>query len=186
MRAYRALVRLYPRELRREFGDDLVALHDDLTGDRGRTRAWRICALDLLVTLPRMHLERIMAPHRTSTAITWAIVLLAVAGAAAFVTGLHPGALLFVAAVVLGVTQRSALTRAIRTPDTTLRHRRLRTAAVLAIVFVACYGVYLVSIGDEWTIRETVLAVVGTLSMFGAAGYLVVGLATPTDTALRS
>lgn len=186
MRAYRALVRLYPRDFRRDFGDDLVALLDDLRADRGRARAWRICALDLLVTLPRMHLERIMNPHRTTTAITWVIVLLAVAGTASFVTGVLPGALLLVAAAVLGVTQRSALARAIRTPDTTLRRRRLRTAAGLAIVFVACYGVYLVSIGDEWTIRETILAVVGTLSMFGAAGYLVVGLATPKDTALQS
>lgn len=186
MRAYRILVRLYPRDFRDDFGDDLIALLDDLEAEKGRARAWRICALDVLVTLPRMHLERIMNAQRTTTAITWGIVLLAAAGAASILTGLYPGALLLVAAGVLAVAQRSAIARAIRVPDTTVRNRRLRTAAVLAVVFISCYGVFVATIGDEWTVRETVLAVIGTASMVGAPCYLIAGLATPRDTALRS
>ena len=185
MRAYRTFVQLYPRDFRVEFGDDLIQLLDDLEADRGRSGAWRICALDLLVTLPRMHLERVMKPSNTTTTISWSIVLLAAGGAASILTGLYPGALLLVAAAVLAVAQRSSLARAIRVPDTALRHRRLRIAAVLAAVFIACYGVFLATIGDAWTGRETVLALIGTANMIGAGGYLIAGLLTPRDAALQ-
>jgi hypothetical protein len=186
VRAYRTLLRLYPRTFRHAFADDLVTMLEDLVTNKGRLHAWRICALDLLVTVPRMHLERAMNPSHTTTTITFGIALLAAAGAASILTGLYPGALLLAAAVALGVAQRSALARAIRVPDTAVRHRRLRTAAVLAVSFVACYVVFLLTIGDEWTGRETILAVVGTASMIGAGGYLIAGLATPRDTALRT
>ena len=33
-------------------------------------------------------------------------------------------------------------------------------------------------IGDEWTVRETVLAAVGTPAMIGAVGFLIAGLLT--------
>ena len=37
---------------------------------QGRAKPWRICVLDLLVTLPRMHLERIMKPTNTTTVVS--------------------------------------------------------------------------------------------------------------------
>lgn len=181
MRVYRILLHLYPRAFRDDFGDDLVQLLDDLRAHKGRARSWRICALDLLVTVPQMHLERVMKPTSTTTTITWTIALLAAGGAASILTGLYPGALLLVVALALAVGQRSRLARAIRIPDKALRHRRLRTATVLALVFVGCYGVFLATIGETWTGRETVLAVIGTASMIGAGGYLIAGLLTPRD-----
>lgn len=186
MRAYRTLLRLYPRDFRHDFADDLVMMLEDLVANQGRAHAWRICTLDLLVTIPRMHLERAMNPSHTTTTITFGIALLAAAGVASILTGLYPGALLLAAAGALAVAQRSALARAIRVPDTAVRHRRLRTAAVLAVSFIACYVVFLLTIGDEWTARETVLAIVGTASMIGAGGYLIAGLATPRDVTLRT
>ena len=181
MRAYRTLLRLYPRAFRDEFGEDLVQLLDDLKADRGLGTAWRICALDLLVTVPRLHLERGMNPTRTTTTICWTIALLAAGGAASILTGEYPGMLLFVAAAALAVAQRSRLAQALRVPDTALRNRRLRTAALLGAGFVVSYVVFVATIGDSWTGRETVLALAGTASMIGAVVYLVAGLLTRRD-----
>jgi hypothetical protein len=191
MRVYRTFVRLYPRDFRMDFGDDLMQLHDDLEADRGRLAAWRVCAVDLLVSLPRMHLERLMKPRHATTAITWSIVLLAAAGAASILTVVYPGRLLLgglfiVAAAALAGAQWSSLARAIRVRDTALRHRRLRTAAVLAAVFIACYGGFVATVGDAWTGRETVLTVIGTASLVGAVIYLIAGLLTPRDAALQA
>lgn len=186
MRVYRALLWLYPKNFRDEFGDDLVSLLENLRTDKGPARAFRICALDLAVTVPRMHLERIMNPTRTTTAITWAIALLGAGGIASMLLGLYPGVLLLVAAGVLTIAQRSELARAIRMPNTATRRHRLRTAAVLAGVFVMSYVVFVTTIGDEWTTRETVLAVIGTGSMVSSASYLLIGLATPRDAALEA
>jgi hypothetical protein len=63
-RAYRALVRLYPRSFRDEYGDDLVALFKDQRVDEPALRVWRRAVLDLAVTVPTQHLEAHM--HRSS------------------------------------------------------------------------------------------------------------------------
>jgi hypothetical protein len=39
--------------------------------------------------------------------------------------------------------------------------------------------VYIATIGDSWTVRETILALLGTVAMVGAFVYLVLGLLTP-------
>jgi hypothetical protein len=130
-----------------------------------------------------MHLERIMKPSNTTTAITWSIGLLAVGGAASFLTGLYSGLLLLVAAAALALAQRSSLAGAIRVPDTALRHRGLRTAAALAGVFIASCGVFLATIGDTWTGREAAVALVGTACMIGVGICLLAGLLTPRGAA---
>lgn len=178
-RLYPSLVRLYPSAFRREYGDDLVQHFADLAADRGARAAWTRTGLDLAITIPRYHLERIMTEQHSATTLNIAIGLLATAGLASAMTGVAPGMVLFVAAVALAVTQRSTLARALRVPDSRLRHRRLRIGAVLAGVFVTSYVVYSLLIGDTWTVRETVLAIIGTLAMFGAIGFLVAGLLTP-------
>lgn len=179
MRAYRLLIRLYPRRFRDDFGDDLCQLFEDLVEERGRVGAWRISSIDLLVTLPRMHMERIMNPNQTTRAIYLSIVLLTITGMAGILTDLFPLALLLVVAVGVAVAQRSALSKAIRVPDAHLRRRRLRMSALLGATFIACYIVYLATIGDSWTARETVLALFGTACMIGAAAFLLAGLLTP-------
>jgi hypothetical protein len=176
---YRTLVRLYPKTLRDTYGDDLVQHFDDLVADRGTGAAWGRTALDLVVTVPRYRLETIMNQRHSANTITVAAGLLAAAGIASVLVGLYPGALLLVVAFVLAIAQRSAIAHALRAPDTQRRRRRLRTAAVLGVVFVASFIAYLVLIGDTWTTRETVLAIIGNAAMIGAVGFLAAGLLTP-------
>jgi hypothetical protein len=178
-RAYRSLLWLYPRTFRHKYGDDLVQIFDDLATERGAGAAWRRALVDLLVTVPLYRLERVMDQQASTTILNWTICLLAAAGVVSFLVGLYPGVLLVVAALALGIARRGDLARAIRVPDRGLRRRRLRTAATLAAVFVACYVLFLILIGDTWTGRETVLAVVGIISMVGSVVYLIAGLLTP-------
>lgn len=176
---YRSLVRLYPSAFRHEYGEDLVAHYADLVADRGIRAARTRTALDLAITIPRYHLERVMTEQHSATTLSIIIGLFAVAGVASVMTGVGPGLILFVVAVVLAVAQRSTLARALRVPNSNLRRRRLLTAAILGAIFVASYTVYSMLIGDHWGARETVLTIVGTLAMIGAFGYLVAGLLTP-------
>jgi hypothetical protein len=176
---YRSLVCLYPGAFRREYGEDLVAHYADLVADRGPRAARIRTALDLAITIPRYHLEHVMTEQHSATTLSIVIGLFALGGLASLMTGLYPGMVLFVVAVVLAVAQRSTLARALRVPDSNLRRRRLWTAAVLGVVSVASYVVYMLLIGDSWTARETVLSIIGTLAMVGAPGYLIAGLLTP-------
>lgn len=120
-----------------------------------------------------------MTEQHSAATLSTVIGLFAAAGLASLMTGLYPGMILFVVAVVLAVAQRSTLARALRVPDTSLRRRRLGAAAILGATFVTSYVTYILLIGDTWTGRETVLAIIGTLAMFGAIGFLIAGLLTP-------
>lgn len=176
---YRVLVRLYPSDFRREYGEDLVTHYADLVSDRGARAARARTALDLVITVPRYRLEHLMTEERSTTTLSIVIGLFAIGGVASVTTGVGPGLILLVAAIVLAVTQHSALARALRVPDSDTRRRRLRIAAVLGAIFAVSYTAYIQLIGDTWTSRETVLALIGTLAMVGAVGYLIAGLLTP-------
>lgn len=178
-RTYKALIRLYPREFRADYGDDLAQLFDDLVAERGARAAIARTALDLVVTLPRYRLETIMNERHTANTITIAAALAALAGVASVLVGIYPGALLIIVAIALAVAQRSAVARALRAPDAERRRRRLRIAAVLGVVFIASFATYLLVIGDTWTTRETVLAVIGNAALIGTIGFLAAGLLTP-------
>ena len=176
---YHTLVRLYPKAFRDAYGDDLVQHFDGLVADRGVRAAWGRTALDLAVTIPRYRLETIMNERHSANTISIAVGLVAAAGVASVLVGLYPGALLLVVALVLAVAQRSAIARALRAADPDRRRRRLQTAAVLGVVFVASFVAYLMLIGDTWSTRETVLAIIGNAAMIGAVGFLAAGLLTP-------
>lgn len=176
---YRSLVRLYPSTFRLEYGEDLVAHYADLVADRGARAARARTALDLAITIPRYHLEHVMTEQHSATVLSLVIGLFAIGGLASLMTGVGPGLVLFVVAIVLAVAQWSTLSRALRVPSSNRRRRRLQTAAVLGAIFVTSYAIYSLVIGDSWTVRETVLATIGTLAMFGAIGFLVAGLLTP-------
>jgi len=180
-RLYRALVRLYPRPFRRDYGDDLVQHFADLVTDRGARAAWARTSLALTITIPRYHLERIMNDQRSNIALSIIIVLLAVGGITSFFVGVDASLspLLLVAAGALAVTQRSAIAQALRVPDTDRRHRRLRIGTVLAPVFPALWFTFDWWVGDSWSIRETLLTIVGVLALVGAISFLIAGLATP-------
>lgn len=180
---YRSLVRLYPRDFRDRFGDDLVQHFADLVNDRGNARAWARTGIDLTVTLPRYRLERIMSEQHSATTLNVAITLLVGCGVVSLLTDLYPGpgAALFVVAAVLAVTQRSTLARAIRTPNSSRRRRRLRTAAILALVSLATIVSYMRAVGAE-DVSGTSLVIhnaIGVPAMFGAIAFLIAGILTP-------
>ena len=179
---YRRLLRLYPPSFRRRYGADLVQHYSDLVADRGVRAAWARTAVDMIVTVPRYRLESVMNEQHSATTVSAAVGVLAGAGVLSLLVGLYPGLALLAVAVVLAAGRRGQLAQALRTPDSNRRRRRLTTAAVLAAVFVATYTAYTAMIGDEWTVRETVLAAVGTPAMFGAVGFLIAGLLTPRST----
>jgi hypothetical protein len=178
-RVYRACIVLYPRTFRRQYREDLVQHFDDLVVDRGLRGACLRTGLDLVITIPSYRLERIMSQEHSATTLVVIIPLVAAAGLVSLLTGLYAGIALLGVAAVLAVAQRSSLARALRTPVAGLRRRRLTISGVLTVVFIVCYGVYAMLIGDTWTLRETILAGVGTLAMIGAPIFLVVGLLTP-------
>lgn len=180
-RVYRAAVRLYPRDFRRHYGDDLVQSFGDLVTERGQIAAWRRTTLDLVLTVPRYRLESVMTERLSATTLNVIISLLVAGGLISFMVGVGPGILLVGVAIALAVAQRTSLARALRRPDTRARRRRLTVGAVLGGVFVVSYSAYVALIGDSWTIRETVLAVVGTAAMFGSVAFLIAGLLTPKD-----
>ena len=186
MAVYRALLRLYPKDFRDEFGPDLLQLHRDLAADRGLAFARRRAALDLIVTVPRYRLEHVMNEQHSTTTLYVIIFGLAAAGALGFVTGFGPPALLvLVAAGIVAVAQRSALAKAIRTPDTDLRHRRLRAAAVCAAVSVISVITYGWDLADDEISSASLIghSLIGTLAMITTAVLLLAGLLTPRSAA---
>lgn len=176
---YRRLVRLYPAEFRQHHGDDLVQFFNDLVDERGAAAAWSRTGVDLIVTLPRYRLETIMSQRNTATTLNIVIAALTAGGVASMLVGFYPGLALVVAAAALAVAQRSTLARALRTPDSNLRRRRLVISAVLIAIFIATFTSYMLLIGDTWTARETMLAAIGTPAMVAGPVFLIAGLLTP-------
>lgn len=178
-RLYRSLTRLYPSSFRREYRDDLVQHFADLAADRGLRAAWIRSGLDLAITVPRYHLEPLMTEPHSNIALNIAVGLVVAGGLAVTLVDSWVGLVLLVASLGLMATKRSALARALRMPDSGRRRDRLRKAAVLAGIFVASYGTFLLTVGDTWSPSDTILALVGTPAMFGAVGFLLAGLLTP-------
>lgn len=123
MTLYAAAVRLYPRGFREEYGDDLVALADDLRHDLGRPRAAVRLAGDLLVSLPARHLEVLVkrpAPSLVPVLAGLLAVSLVVLGA---VLGTAAGAGILLIALLAGVVAALAYpsTRVVRDRDLTPR-----------------------------------------------------------------
>jgi hypothetical protein len=178
---YRSLLRLYPKDFRTEYDDDLVQYFAELVADRGARAAWARTTTDLMVTVPRYRMESLMTDKASSDTLYLAIGLLAIGGFAGFfVTDIAIlGVVLLFAAIALAVTQRSALARSIRTPDTDRRHRRLKTAAFLSPVFPVLWFTFDRWVDDSWSIRETVVTIVGVLALVGGVSFFVAGLLTP-------
>jgi peptidoglycan/LPS O-acetylase OafA/YrhL len=184
-RVYRALIHLYPPDFRRRYGQDLVQHFDDLISDRGVGAAWARTGLDLTVTVPRYQLEHIMNQHQSTTALHATVGLLTLGGVATLTIGNQIGIVLLIAGLALGLTQRSALATSLRVPDTSLRRKRLRTAAVLGGIFALSYATFVFTVGDSWTISDTLLALIGTPAMIAAPLFLLAGLLTPRTPASR-
>ncbi|MET0420577.1 MAG: hypothetical protein ABW073_02640 [Acidimicrobiia bacterium] len=59
-RAYRAVIRVYPRKFRREYSDSMTQLFMDRARHEGVGRAWRVAARDTAVSAPRQYKESLM------------------------------------------------------------------------------------------------------------------------------
>lgn len=179
--AYRALIRLYPRRFRDRYSDDLVQNFTDLVDDRGVRAAWTRTAVDLAVTVPRYRLEAIMTERHSAAALSVAITLLAAAGLLSVPIGSYPGIVLLPVAAGLAVAQRSTLARAIRTPDSNRRRRRLTIAGVLATSCVVATTIFVLDVrGEEhWGGKVVVYNLIFFVTLIGAIAYLTVGLLTP-------
>ena len=183
-RVYKNLLRLYPRDFRDHYGDDLLQIHTDLSAELGSRRAWRRVTLDLIVTVPRCRMETLMKEQHTSTLLTAAIVVMACVGIASPLAGLYPGALLLPLAMLVAVTQRSKLARSMDATDCDrLRRKRLRVAAMLAASLPVIYLVSLPILGDEWGTDAKVAFSVWFAVLIAAACYFVAGISTPKSPA---
>src|SRR5882672_3535616 len=111
---YRALVRLYPKDFRRHYGDDLVQHFVDLIGRDGASRTWPRVTLDLVLTVPRYRLETVMNQRQSSAALYATLAALAGAGLISILVGIYAGAILLPVAVVLAVVARGRLATATR------------------------------------------------------------------------
>lgn len=60
VRLYEALLRLYPRSFRDEYGPDMVLLFSRQLREESAVRVWTRGAVDLAITLPTLHLETSM------------------------------------------------------------------------------------------------------------------------------
>jgi hypothetical protein len=97
VRVYRALLHLYPRWFRREYGDDMVALLGHQVRDENVVRVAARTAIDLALTIPARHLE---AHVRRTPTTALVITFVTIATALAVVGG--PGGVAG-AAVLLGL-----------------------------------------------------------------------------------
>ena len=50
---------------------------------------------------------------------------------------------------------------------------------ILGGIFVLSYATFVLTVGDSWTITDTLLALIGTPAMIAAPLFLVAGLLTP-------
>lgn len=177
-KVYRLLTGLYPQSFRREYASDLVQAFTDFARQHGVVSAWGRTCLDLAVTVPRYHLEVIMNRPASSTALI-AVVLalaLALAGLTGLVLGPAFGLPLLAIAALTAATQRSELARSlVVTPDQ--RRARLRTAGMLAIVFVAAVASWVYHVNRYESLGGTTVLVHNVIGVFSLVGTIAFGLA---------
>ena len=178
---YRGLTLLYPREFRNRYRDDLIQHHADLTRDRGRAAAWSRSGLDLIVTIPRYHLETATNPHHSTNALNVIVAALGIAGLLAVVAvDSFIGAALLVVAAVLAISQRSQLARAIRVHDSDRRRHRLKMAAFFAVITVADVAIGFADLANDesWGLKAVIYGAISYIAAGATICYLIAGLLT--------
>lgn len=150
---YRALVRLYPRQFRDHYGDDLVLHFADLVHRDGVGRAWFRATVDLLVTVPRYRLETIMNPRRSTTGIVLLVAVLALAGLFGYFAGFAPALLLVVISIGLAVAERGRLASSLRASTPSRRRHLLVTSGLLILASLATVYVGFADLDgdDNWS-----------------------------------
>ena len=79
MRLYRALLRCYPRDFRREYGEDMTQLLALQLRDENAVRVWVRTFVDLALTVPSLRLEAVMSRRRAlpGTAVLYGSIAVA-------------------------------------------------------------------------------------------------------------
>lgn len=178
---YRALTLLYPREFRDRYRDDLIQHHADLTHRRGPASAWLRTGLDLIITIPRYHLETAMNPRHATNTLNAIVAAIAIVGLMAVVAvGNLIGVALLIGAALLTVSQRTQLARSTRVCDTDRRHHRLKLAAVFAALAVADTAIGFADLANEdhWGTKAVIYGAISYAAAGAAICYLVAGLLT--------
>ena len=181
-RTYRRMIALYPNELRREYGDDMEFVFNELIADRGVRVAMTRTTIDLIVTVPRYRLEAVMTKIHATRTLNVAIAgLLALGTFGVTAGGTWIGAMLIFAGLGLAIANRGRLARSIRTANPSQRSHRLRLAALNAGLFAASVVAYGIVIWDEEASTPGLLipSLLGTVALVGAVGFLLAGLFTP-------
>ena len=76
MTFYGALLRLYPRQFREEYGEDMAQLLRNQLRDESASRVWARTVLDVAMTVPSLRLEAHMS-HRASAPLVYGIATVA-------------------------------------------------------------------------------------------------------------
>jgi len=170
VRVYRALLGMYPREFRNEYGADMVQLLRDQCADEP---AWQVCArasLDLAITIPTQHLETFM--NRPSTHLVPLLyIALASAGVLGAIIGGSNAAVVLIGlsiAVVAGTTAVVAWRRTgpIAAPTSTRGWWKLVLAGpciIAGVIIAAGFGV------DAWMVGMFAVLVAFVLTAIGVA-----------------
>lgn len=172
---YAALLLLYPSDLRAAHGAEMIQVLDDLVRERGRT-VWARVALDLAVSVPRTRLESLM--HRTPGTSTVTVTILAI-GAVASVAALlmfgPAGLPVPLTAIVLMLSQRSPLARALGAHGEHPPERPAAVGIVLSTaVFLGTLAVWITGVGRSDGYGDTMLLVFNVLglgSLVGIVGF---------------
>jgi hypothetical protein len=188
--AYAALVRLYPRQFRDDYGNAMVALLEEQRADEPIARIAARALIDLAITVPSQHLERAMQrPSNTFVPIIYAGVALAGLGVAVIGDTQPPrflvGLAIAVSAIALGLIAwlRS---RPLTIPDLDRSTSSQWWVFVLAgpslagaVILAAGLGVEAWFLGMAMLLLAALLTAVGiVLGLMQAASHRRTGLAT--------
>lgn len=177
---------LYPKSFRDEFATDLAQTFSDLVDDDGATKAWRRTIVDIAVSVPRSRLEAIMKSQKSNVVLNTLIVALIAAWFGTLAIGPIVGLPLLVVVLVLGVSQRSKLARALQPEQpSNLRRSRLMTAGIFGLIAVGSIASWMYHINHyEHLGGATVMLhnLIGLPTMVASICYLIAGLRTPRST----
>jgi hypothetical protein len=182
MTLYAALLRCYPKDFRREYGDDMTQLLALQLRDENALRVWGRTFVDLALTVPPLRLEAVMSRRNNppDTAVLYAAAALACLAATALVGSAGRLAAVGLLVAVLFATLATLAWRRARALDagagSSTRWWKYLVAGLAGIA--GC--VLVANVGDRelpdntWFIWITALLA----SMFLSATGLVLGLSS--------
>ena len=175
MKVYRVLLRCYPRDFRREYGEDMTQLLALQLRDENTARVWGRTVLDLALTVPTLRLEAVMSRRNTlpgadvlyGAAAVGSLAATAITGSTAYLgnAGLLL-AVLFTSLAVLARRRAHALGAGSGAAPNWWKYLAVGVAGIAGCVLVANVGDRDLP-GDTWFIWITVLLTSMVLTVVG-------------------